>query len=158
MSTKFIEISLFCDLTLKTSTSTTHPQLITPLLGDRFSKSHKIPKRLWERGIFGVPQGWRWPLFLSQGGLGDQDLASQVLQVRCIRCVQLNVVLGQDFEDGPQPQPPLLLGDAVPEGRDRDRLGTSLGRDPRLCPTLLGWGRGGQGGTRTRNPSAGAAR
>lgn len=129
--------------------SSTH----TPSLGDHFSK---IPKRLWAKGIFGVPQGWQWPLSLSQGGLRDQHLAGQVLQVRRLRRVQLNVVLGQDFEDGPQPQPPLLLGDAVPEGgQDTDRLGTSPGRDPRLCPTFRGRDREG---TRTRNPSAGAAR
>lgn len=27
--------------------------------------------------------------------------------------------------------------------QDRERLGTSLGRDPELCPTFLGWGREG---------------
>lgn len=118
--------------------SSTH----TPSLGDHFSK---IPKRLWAKGIFGVPQDWQWPLSLSQGGLRDQHLAGQVLQVRRLRCVQLNVVLGQDFEDGPQPQPPLLLGDAVPEGeQDTDRLGTSPGRDPRI-PGFFPSSWGGEG-------------
>lgn len=29
-------------------------------------------------------------------------------------CVELDVVLGQDLHDGPNLQPPLCLGDAVP--------------------------------------------
>lgn len=97
--------------------------------GDRFSKSHKLPQKPQAaegKGDFWGSSGWQWPLSLSQGGLGDQDLAGQVLQVRRLRRVQLDVVLGQDFEDGPQPQPPLLLGDAVLEIRLLAQLGDGL--------------------------------
>lgn len=58
----------------------------------------------------GAAGGSRAPA--SDGGL--EDLAVDVLQVGFLRGVQLDVVLGQDLEDGPQLQPPLLLGDAVP--------------------------------------------
>lgn len=65
--------------------------------------------------------------------------------MRRLRRVQLDVVLGQDFEDGPQPQPPLLLGDAVPEGtRGQGQLGTSPGRIPGFVPPSRG-GKGREG-------------
>lgn len=112
-------------------------------LGDRFSKSHKLPQKPQAaegKGDFWGSSGWQWPLSLSQGGLGDQDLAGQVLQVRRLRRVQLDVVLGQDFEDGPQPQPPLLLGDAVPEG-----TGTGWGHPWGGIPGFIPLSRGGEG-------------
>lgn len=37
-----------------------------------------------------------------------------MLHVCMFRCVELDVVLGQDLHDGPDLQPPLRPGDAVP--------------------------------------------
>lgn len=58
--------------------------------------------------------------------------------MRFLRRVQLDVVLGQDFEDGAKPQPPLLLGEAVPGGESAASLGGST-------PGPVGgfWGAGG---------------
>lgn len=42
------------------------------------------------------------------------SLLDHMLHVCMFRCVELDVVLGQDLHDGPDLQPPLRLGDAVP--------------------------------------------
>ncbi len=49
-------------------------------------------------------------------------LLDQVLHVSMFRCVQLDVVLGQDLHDRPDFQPPLGLGDAVPAADRRKNL------------------------------------
>lgn len=68
--------------------------------------------------------------------------------MRRLRRVQLNVVLGQDFEDGPQPQPPLILRDAVPEGTGQGQAGDIPGAGSQaLCPLP----RVGKGGPRERH-------
>lgn len=41
-------------------------------------------------------------------------LLDHMLHVCMFRCVELDVVLGQDLHDGPDLQPPLRPGDAVP--------------------------------------------
>ena len=38
------------------------------------------------------------------------------LQLACVRHLEAGLVLGQDLHEGPQLQPPLLLGDPVPAG------------------------------------------
>ena len=45
------------------------------------------------------------------------------LQLAGIRHLEADLVLGQDLHEGPQFQPPLLLGDPVPVGGDQAELG-----------------------------------
>lgn len=46
--------------------------------------------------------------------LERNPLLDYVLHVCVLRCVELDVILGQDLHDGPDLQPPLRPGDAVP--------------------------------------------